>query len=545
MSAVLDNASNAKSYYQADDESLLDKFAARKSKELVIAFAGPIGCGIASVINITAAGLKSMGYAEVITIKLSDFLTQSQADGNIPAPEPYPGKSVKYSRYRNLQRAGMDLRLATENQAILAEFAIKKIVLDRGMRQAAVASDDVAPVVPGRVAYLIDQVKRPEEIALLRALYRNLFFVIGVTKTYSDREAALDLEGVKLEEFEELIEVDRNEDAETGQRLDKTLHLSDFFLRNDYGVNKQDSITRFLHLIHGDKSKTPTVVEQGMYAAYAAGLRSACLSRQVGAAIGSSTGEILATGCNDVPRAGGGLYGAGLPGTDSRCVHNTGSYCSNDRHKQALLGDIERQINMSLGKPIDGEVTPVITEARKKLLIDSAFQNTKIKDLIEFSRSVHAEMDAIVSLARTGGTSVKGTTLYTTTFPCHSCARHIVAAGIQTVYYIEPYEKSLARDLHSDAISFEFSDNKDKDKDKDKEIERVKFLHFEGISPRQFPHVFRSLSRKDKHGVFIKIEIQTAENILPEYLDNYQDFEKKAVQHFQKDIGMLIARKNS
>lgn len=540
MSAVLNGAlpPNAAANDHEGQGSLLDKFAARQSRELVIAFAGPIGCGIASVINTAETSLKEMGYVDVISIKLSDFLTASLSDGNIVSSDQDSNKSTRYTRYRNLQRAGMDLRRATDNQAILAEYAIKSIVVHRRQNNPTAVGASQMPVVPKRVAYLIDQVKRPEEVALLRALYRNLFYLVGVTKNYQQRVEVLANEGVKTEEINDLIQIDRNEDSETGQRLDKTLHLADFFLRNDSGVDKKESIDRFLHLIHGDKSKTPTIVEQGMYAAYAAGLRSACLSRQVGAAIGTPAGEILATGCNDVPMAGGGLYRAGLA-EDYRCVHIGEKRCFNDLHKRKLLDGIELQINEALAKIIEGEPAVQLTTARKKGLIETIFRNTGIKDLIEFSRSVHAEMDAIVSLARAGGAGVKGTTLYSTTFPCHSCARHIVAAGVSEVYYIEPYEKSLASELHSDAISFEFS------KDKTAVDGRVKFLHFEGISPRQFPHVFRSLTRKDGNGIFIPIERQTAEKILPEYLDDYQVFELKAVEHFQADMDKLVAKKGS
>lgn len=35
-----------------------------------------------------------------------------------------------------------------------------------------------------------------------------------------------------------------------------------------------------------------------------------------------------------------------------------------------------------------------------------------------------------------------GTTLYATMYPCHNCARHIVAAGIRKVIYIERYGES-------------------------------------------------------------------------------------------------------
>jgi deoxycytidylate deaminase len=61
--------------------------------------------------------------------------------------------------------------------------------------------------------------------------------------------------------------------------------------------------------------------------------------------------------------------------------------------------------------------------------------SSKVKDLIEFSRAVHAEMHAILLGNQMNGDRVKGGKLFCTTYPCHSCARHIVAAGIKEVYY--------------------------------------------------------------------------------------------------------------
>jgi len=60
-------------------------------------------------------------------------------------------------------------------------------------------------------------------------------------------------------------------------------------------------------------------------------------------------------------------------------------------------------------------------------------------------------MDAILSAARTGHSTVGGR-LFVTTFPCHYCARHIVSSGIDEVQYIEPYPKSQALGLHADSI---------------------------------------------------------------------------------------------
>jgi deoxycytidylate deaminase len=62
-------------------------------------------------------------------------------------------------------------------------------------------------------------------------------------------------------------------------------------------------------------------------------------------------------------------------------------------------------------------------------------------------------MEALMSCARRGITSI-GATVYCTTFPCHNCAKHIVAAGIARVVFVEPYSKSKALDFHDDSIVY-------------------------------------------------------------------------------------------
>ena len=92
-------------------------------------------------------------------------------------------------------------------------------------------------------------------------------------------------------------------------------------------------------------------------------------------------------------------------------------------------------------------------------------------DLTEYGRVVHAEMLAITDAARLGR-SVKGATLYCTTFPCHNCTKHLLASGIKRVVYMEPYPKSRAKDLHPDEIELEV------------EVEgKVGFIPFMGSRP--------------------------------------------------------------
>ncbi|MGB8551432.1 MAG: hypothetical protein WCD82_24935, partial [Xanthobacteraceae bacterium] len=80
-------------------------------------------------------------------------------------------------------------------------------------------------------------------------------------------------------------------------------------------------------------------------------------------------------------------------------------------------------------------------------------------------------------------------TLYCTTFPCHLCAKHIVAAGIERVVFLEPYPKSYAQKLHSDSITFETNVG-----------DKVLFEPFIGISPRRYRDIFEKKKRKGEDG---------------------------------------------
>ena len=80
--------------------------------------------------------------------------------------------------------------------------------------------------------------------------------------------------------------------------------------------------------------------------------------------------------------------------------------------------------------------------------------------------------------------------MFTTTFPCHDCAKHIVAAGIKRVVYVEPYPKSLVQELYPDSIAV----------DVHTECEgRVQFEPFVGIAPKRYGDLFALLKRKRKN----------------------------------------------
>jgi deoxycytidylate deaminase len=111
---------------------------------------------------------------------------------------------------------------------------------------------------------------------------------------------------------------------------------------------------------------------------------------------------------------------------------------------------------------------------------------TRIDNIIEFGRAVHAEMAALTDAA-VRGVSVTGCTVYSTTFPCHLCTRHIIAAGIKRVVYIHPYPKSLAAQLHQDSIAIDVAHPA---------RNLVRFEPFVGLAPRRFLNLFTASVRK-------------------------------------------------
>lgn len=60
---------------------------------------------------------------------------------------------------------------------------------------------------------------------------------------------------------------------------------------------------------------------------------------------------------------------------------------------------------------------------------------------------LHAEANAILKLAKNGGTGTDGATLYTTLSPCFECSKLIIQAGIKKVIYCEKYRDESGIEL--------------------------------------------------------------------------------------------------
>ncbi len=133
------------------------------------------------------------------------------------------------------------------------------------------------------------------------------------------------------------------------------------------------------------------------------------------------------------------------------------------------------------------------------------------------------------------GVSVQGATLYCTTFPCHNCAKHIVASGIRRVVFVEPYPKSKAKDLHADAVELlgeEIPESKMSVATKGNRLNKVLFEPFVGVGPRRYFDLFsmnlgfgRAISRKDTAGKKLTFQAKEATPRVPLAAMNYLDRE--------------------
>jgi deoxycytidylate deaminase len=500
--------------------------SSRQSKELIIGLCGPIGAGIKTLRKSLEKQLVSLGY-QVEHIHMSGLMDDIDID------EPLKTKGA-YERYVQKQDQGDKLRLKFSHQ-ILAEAVICNITKTKQAAKEK-SGGGVDDKFSGKVAYIVDQLKHPAEVELLRLVYQNNFYLIGVLRHESERKRNLRDEKISPKDIDDLIHRDRKSALKEGQHTEKTILDADFFIKNNQSHIGELSkkLIRILYLIHGKNGLTPSLLEKGMFSAFSSSLQSACLSRQVGASILDESGNIVATGRNDVPKAGGGLYTFEDNDSDYRCIHKGGK-CYNDAHKNQIKQGIAQEAYEGLKEYIDEHLAPnedlatllltAFDNGAGELIAKKIFKNTSVGSLIEYSRSIHAEMDAITSLARSGSSSTLGKILFTTTYPCHNCARHIVAAGIKEVFYIEPYEKSLALDLHDDAIN-------DRDHESDT---KVRFSQFEGVSPRRYQKFFFSTAeRKSASGEAEEYATKYKNHVDIQFLDSFQDFEDKITSEFMR-----------
>lgn len=469
----------------------------QEGHELVFAIVGHIGSGVSHAALMLKAALEDDslpgGRFDVTLLKARDEIVDWARRTRRTIPDPV-ADNVDY--ITRLQDLGDEMREG--DHAAVANALIRRVRLKRAEKQGK-TDIGAEPIVPdGKPrAFILDSIRHPMEVHLLRSVYRSAFTLIGVVCEEQKRVDRLvaKLANAGEKRARELMQRDAKAPEKFGQRVGDAFHLADIFLDNsadqhlntkpkksnpDWDVPQQ--LQRLVQIITHAKIVRPTPEETAMHVAYGAQVRSACLSRQVGASIIDGRGVVVSTGTNEVPRAGGGVYGNQEvePTNDHRCAYraldgNTDPYCSNTKEQIVIANEL-----------VDVLVEKGLVKQESKDAVIGELRKSRIGSLLEFSRAVHAEMDALLNAARSGK-STHGARMFVTTFPCHYCARHIVAGGIDEVQYIEPYPKSQALKLHDDSIRVDAVGFDAPSKGKGTQ---VLFRPFHGVAPRMYPRAF-------------------------------------------------------
>jgi len=477
------------------------------SSEIVLGLITTVGTDTDNVIRYISEHLKKFSYTtEVINVS-SEILKSFDKES--------PTFDSEYDRITYYMDLGNTVRNETTDAAIVMKGVAAHILSNRD------SVDDPSP--KQNIAYIVKSIKHPEEASFLKQVYGDGFHLIGITSDISDRLKFLtDVKSIPLDKAKELIARDSDEADDMGQ------HTQDAFQNSDYFINVVDDLEeikncvfRLIDLLFGNPFITPTFDEYAMFMAYSASLRSADLSRQIGAVI-TKNNEILTTGVNDCPKYSGGLYWQ---------IHNKNQYSDEPNGRDYKLGYDSNKY----------EQTKIIEQILENLSLEKSKENiNKIKkagigSLTEYGRVVHAEMEALLACSR-NNISSKGASMYATTFPCHNCAKHIIAAGIQKVVYIEPYPKSKALEFYTQEISTDTSD----------EGTKVVFTPFSGVGPRRYIDLFAmsstkwgSKKRKNKEGKCIKWERSNAKIRNPMRAMTYLDYEKIAFLSYYEAKGEM------
>lgn len=522
---------------------MVNTITAAKGPELIIGLVSPVGTDLDIVSQALEKVLESFHY-DIKPIRLSGLIHQVNKYADL-ADRTFENEGDRIKAYIE---AGTNLREITGHGDLLALLSISEI---RSIREsvnkdnAAIPDSDMADTPIPRTAFLLLSLKHPEEIDTSRAVYGKACLIISAYSTRDDRVEALAGKIAKsTHQFsdsphramaEELICLDEDEVGKPlGQSVSEAFPLADLFVdvREEQDVEKQ--IARFMEIFFGNTFHTPTRDEFGMFHARSAALRSADLARQVGAVITDRDGAIVAVGCNDVPKAGGGLYWS--DDEEDHRDYKLG-YDSSSRYKRGILSEIIDRLSRSGWLSEAKKKVDVVTMVDDMLEGDSReiMRDAQIMNLIEYGRSVHAEMAAITDAARRG-ISIQDCTLFTTTFPCHLCARHIVSAGIKRVVYIEPYPKSMTKKLYKDSIVVD---------GRCETGNLVTFEPFVGTAPRKYLELFEMRKRKTSDGELVFWERSEAEPRINRYVLSYLLIEQQLVGEDlteilnQKDLSLL------
>jgi deoxycytidylate deaminase len=399
--------------------------------ELIFGIVRPVGVDRDRFVSVLTQHLSAFGFT-VHRIHLSALFSETYMGG-----VPQLDNLSEADRINALIDAGDKLCELSGTAAAVALCGVLEIHERR---------KSVDPAVD-RVAYIVDSIKRVEEVYQLRNIYGDRYIQFGLQSSEENRRNFLTskeravtfakTEGEIESTVSILMDRDLRESSSFGQNTMRAFPLSDVFVDMDGDPERQ--VARVADLLFGSPEyQVPTPEEYGMELAYISSTRSPELGLKVGAAILSGDQRVIAMGVNVHPEDK-----AQSPTFDENASDIGKLVLNTVRH---LAPDY---LNDSAQAQLEADPDKFTRD-----LLEGALRSAQIRDLTEFQPTVHAEMSALLDAIRTQS-SLEDVTMYVTAYPCHGCAKHLVDLSLPVVY-LEPYPKSRAATMYGRTVSRTF-----------------------------------------------------------------------------------------
>jgi len=399
------------------------------ASRIIIGLTSPFGAGCSTIAGDLVKRLSFRGYSlteamREIAPKFIDNLDQDKLT------------SPKFRWYQ--QYVGNEIR--KRNLYAIPEQIVQKIQED-DKNDGSLEGLDI----------VIDSIKNPSEMEYLRDRFLH-FFVIAVFAQFDIRWARSE-KAYEGNQWNFITDDERDSgvfEPSQGQKVQLCVDGADILISNERSIAEprvkkelQAKIDEYIKLMKTPGSRGPHPKELNMAQAYEASLMSSCCKRRVGAIVvkeesmeRKSRSYVIASGYNEAP-----LH---IRSCSERGGVSNPEYCYKDEKVKSLLKeqykycpecgaklDLSEQSDLPFICPTNG------CPAR----LGSDFIPGRMFDLCI---AAHAEESAILQASRFGGTQIDGSVLYTTTFPCPLCAKMILQAGIETVFFAEPYPQGEA-----------------------------------------------------------------------------------------------------
>ncbi|UZE87235.1 hypothetical protein [Pseudomonas viciae] len=295
-----------------------------------------------------------------------------------------------------------------------------------------------AKKMPCRI--VVDAIRNPYEAFFLKRRYAN-FYLISVNTPNSKRMSSLH-EYRKLS-IKEISDLDNKEypgkisgaNKFIAQNIQACIEIADIHIHNSKTseFHQNDLVSQlawYLALMMHPGLVMPTSVENCMQIAYTVKQSSGCISRQVGAVITDISYSVKSVGWNSTPqgqtpcllRSAEDLLG-GINGADYS------EYEKNDNVFRKALSD-----------KYFGLIKSGATQKRNIPFCFKSIQNEIEGEKNQVhTRSLHAEENAFLQIAKYGGQKLIGGVLFTTASPCELCAKKAYQLGVTKIIYIDPY----------------------------------------------------------------------------------------------------------